>query len=164
MAKWNEKDIHVLYFGDFDPSGEHIYEALEKKFALITKQQELPLSFEDINFEKIALNYEQITKYNLPLDLSDETMEKLKKDKRGDEFKKKYGDLFQVELDAMHSLQEEEFEKLIRDSVLKYYDEDINKQNIDKHNKTDPKAELLFRLKQAIEIINEEDEEDKKED
>ena len=161
-AIWSEKEVHVLYFGDFDPSGLHIHEAVKEKFELIAKNKDLNISFEDINFERVALTEEQIKKYNLPKDLSEETMDKLKQDKRGEEFQKKYGELFQVELDAMDALHEEEFEEIIRDAVLKYYDEGINTQNIEKHNKADHKAELLFRLRQAIKIIEEEDNDERK--
>jgi len=52
-ASWGGRNVTILYFGDFDPSGLFIDEDL--KVECIFK-----------NFKRIALTEEQITKYNLP--------------------------------------------------------------------------------------------------
>jgi hypothetical protein len=56
--KESGKEIHILYFGDFDPSGDdmdyHLNNAL-RFFGL-----------EDIDFQRIAVTEEQIEEFHLP--------------------------------------------------------------------------------------------------
>ncbi|MHB1420472.1 MAG: hypothetical protein ACYCX4_12970 [Bacillota bacterium] len=79
------RPVSILYFGDFDPSGEDIVRALD----------------ESINFfgisptiEKVALTMQDIRDYNLPPDFAKKT------DSRAKVFIKQYGDVA-VELDAL---------------------------------------------------------------
>lgn len=77
--------VTVLYFGDFDPSGEDMVRSLADR-----------LSFFDCHPEiiKCALTFEDIKRYNLPPDFTKAT------DSRQAAFVAKYGDLA-VELDAL---------------------------------------------------------------
>jgi hypothetical protein len=77
--------VHVLYFGDFDPSGEDMYTSLIER-----------LNSFDIHasFTKCALTKEQIEEYNLPTDPAKTT------DRRTKDFIEKNGDI-SVELDAL---------------------------------------------------------------
>ena len=99
----DKKNIYILYFGDFDPSGEDIVRALEES-----------LNFFGIypKVKKIALTIEDITTYNLPPDFTKKT------DTRTEKFVEKYGDLA-VELDALSLpiLQEK-----IRESIKGHLD------------------------------------------
>jgi hypothetical protein len=66
------KEMHVLYFGDFDPSGDDMDDHLDRAlrfFGLVPK--------------------------------SKETIDKVNHDTRKDGFIKKYGKLYIVELDAL---------------------------------------------------------------
>lgn len=78
-------DVTVLYFGDFDPSGEDMVRSLAER-----------LSFFGCNPEiiKCALTFEDVKRYNLPPDFTKAT------DTRSAAFVAKYGDLA-VELDAL---------------------------------------------------------------
>jgi hypothetical protein len=53
------KSINVLYFGDFDPSGEDMDRHMQQSFATFRLNN-------TINFERIAITREQIQKFNLP--------------------------------------------------------------------------------------------------
>jgi len=75
----------VLYFGDFDPSGEDMARSLRERLAFFESSPEI---------QKIALTYEDIALYNLPPDFTKA------KDTRQKEFVAKYGDVA-VELDAL---------------------------------------------------------------
>lgn len=79
------KDTAVLYFGDFDPSGEDMVRSLEER-----------LSFFDCTPEiiKCALTAEDVARYHLPPDFTKPT------DSRRAAFVRKYGGIA-VELDAL---------------------------------------------------------------
>ena len=75
----------VLYFGDFDPSGEDMARSLVERLAFFDCHPELI---------KCALTRDDVTRYNLPPDFTKAT------DTRRAAFVAKYGDL-SVELDAL---------------------------------------------------------------
>jgi len=85
----NGRQVTMLYFGDFDPSGVEMMETMK-----ITLQDELGLS--DIEFKRIGLLKEDIEEYKLP-----HNPDALKKtDTRAEKHVKKYGEIA-VELDAL---------------------------------------------------------------
>jgi len=76
-VKRSGKEIHILYFGDFDPSGD---DHLDKAF------------------QRMAVTEEQIEEFNLPpMPKSKETIDKVNHDTRKNGFIKKYGRLYIVE-------------------------------------------------------------------
>lgn len=84
--KKTEKDIHILYFGDFDPSGEDIYRDIQDRL--------MQLFSINANFQKIALTPEDIDAYKLPPAPAKRT------DTRARNFIQAHGDMA-VELDAL---------------------------------------------------------------
>ena len=80
-----DKPIKILYFGDFDPSGEDILRALGDSLDFFGTSPEI---------KKIALTPEDVITYDLPPDFTKKT------DSRAAKFIKKYGDQA-VELDAL---------------------------------------------------------------
>jgi hypothetical protein len=117
--KHPDKRIHVLYFGDFDPSGEdmdrHLVEALSY----------FDLNSYVIDFERIAVTEDQIEEYDLPpIPEDSETLDKLDKDSRKDAFIDKHGQLIAVELDALLAIVPDQFKQLVQESVDQYFDED----------------------------------------
>jgi hypothetical protein len=110
------KRIHVLYFGDFDPSGEdmdrHLVDALSH-FDLQCI----------VDFERIAVTEIDIEEYNLPPVPEDsETLDKLDKDSRKGGFVDKHGQLIAVELDALLAIVPDQFKQLVQESVDQYFD------------------------------------------
>ena len=78
-------DVTVLYFGDFDPSGEDMVRSLRERLGELGSEPEII---------KCALNPDDIERYNLPPALAKPT------DTRRDAFVAKHGDV-SVELDAL---------------------------------------------------------------
>ncbi|MBA7480313.1 hypothetical protein ES707_15764 [subsurface metagenome] len=80
-----DSDVTVLYFGDFDPSGEDMVRSLIKRLASLGCQPEIV---------KCALTHDDILRYDLPPDFAKKT------DTRTAAFIDKHGDI-SVELDAL---------------------------------------------------------------
>lgn len=77
--------VAVLYFGDFDPSGEDMVRSLRERLAFFGAKPEIT---------KLALIYEDIELYQLPPDFTKTT------DSRSAAFVERWGDVA-VELDAL---------------------------------------------------------------
>lgn len=80
-----DKLVNILYFGDFDPSGEDIVRALRDSLNFFGSSPEI---------EKVALTMQDVRDYDLPPDFTKKT------DTRSAKFVKHYGDIA-VELDAL---------------------------------------------------------------
>lgn len=106
------KQAHILYFGDFDPSGQDIERNIRDKLHNTFGVQ--------VNVERMALTRDQIDKYKLPPQPAKTT------DARYESFVKEHGNMA-VELDA---LPPEELKDLIHDSVEEYFDEEYFKEEI----------------------------------
>lgn len=79
------KKVVVLYFGDFDPSGEDMFRSLQERLGFFDCEPEM---------FKCALSLDDVNRYSLPPDFTKE------KDTRRAGFVEKYGDVA-VELDAL---------------------------------------------------------------
>ena len=114
-----DKDVHILYYGDSDPSGEGMDEDLNNRLQKLTHI----LGCIKIDFQRIAVTEDQIDQYNLPTAIDAKTREKLERDPRAANFLDKYGELRQVELDALPAIVPDQFRQLILESVDKFFDE-----------------------------------------
>jgi hypothetical protein len=83
-------NVTVLYFGDFDPSGEDMVRSLRERLA----HPDLPNGGSEPEIVKCALTFRDISRYNLPPDFTKTT------DSRRAAFVAQYGDVA-VELDAL---------------------------------------------------------------
>lgn len=115
----NQQPI-LLYFGDFDPSGEEMLPSMQA-----TLRDEMGVY--GVIAKKIALTKDDITNYNLPHDPNAVK----KTDTRYKKFVEKYG-LYAVELDA---LPPDILEKKIREAILDHIDVSILNKQIDKADK-----------------------------
>jgi hypothetical protein len=59
-----DKSLHILYFGDFDPSGEDMVRDLQKRIVRYSQGERL------VRVHKIALTKEQIRQYDIPESLA----------------------------------------------------------------------------------------------
>jgi predicted small metal-binding protein len=117
-AKESGKEIHILYFGDFDPSGDNMEDHLDKAFVYF--------GLEDIDFQRVAVTEEQIEEFNLPhMPNNKETIEKVDHDTRKNGFIRKYGKLYIVELDALLAIVPDEFKLIVQESVDQFFDTSI---------------------------------------
>jgi hypothetical protein len=113
-----KKPIYILYFGDFDPSGEDIFRTIKEK---LTK--DFGISRRKLHIKKVALTLKDIKKYKLPPAPTKAT------DSRSGKFVKKYGN-FAVELEALPvKALEQKIKKNIK-SLLnwKQFQKDLKKE------------------------------------
>jgi hypothetical protein len=122
------KFIHILYFGDCDPSGEDMDRHLRNAIEQFELQN-------DIDFRRVAVTLEQIKRFKLPpLPGNQETLDKLRKDTRTIKFKKKHGGkLYAVELDALLAVAPDEFRTMIQQSVDQFFDKRIYQKTLRAH-------------------------------
>ena len=122
-----EKEVIMLYFGDFDPSGIEMLESMK-----ITLLEEMKI--ESIEFKRIALLENDIEKYKLP-----HNPNALKRtDTRANKHLERYGELA-VELDA---LRPDILELRIKESI----ESEINIDNF--NNEIEKQKDDLYKLKQ----------------
>lgn len=114
------ENVTVLYFGDFDPSGEEMVTSLRKRLSELGCNPEI---------RKVSLTKEEVQRYNLPYDFTKAT------DTRSKKFIEQYGDMA-VELDALPAAV---LQSRIVEEVEKYVDvaaidaiEEIEKQEREK--------------------------------
>jgi len=134
------KNIHIVYFGDFDPSGDYMIVDFKSRL------KKLGLDSFEYDFQKIAVTPEQIRQYNLPFNPDGPTKVKLDRDSRTTQFIEKYGELYAVEIDALPALIPDEFKSLVTLSVDQFYDKKIYNELLEKHSP----AEIRRILKEKV--------------
>jgi len=102
----DDRSLRILYFGDFDPSGENIEESAADTL------REYGADFE---IERIAITEDQIAEYDIPPAPAKTT------DSRYAAFEARHGEAIQVELDA---IEPRTLQGFIRDAISEYWDED----------------------------------------
>lgn len=85
------KEVYIFYLGDHDPSGIDMSRSNEELLNLYSRSEEYGFN---INFERIALNMDQVRRYNPPTNPAKET------DKRAAGYIREYGE-HSWELDAL---------------------------------------------------------------
>jgi hypothetical protein len=145
----------ILYFGDFDPSGVDIERFLRESMN----------GYFGINMEviRIGVTKDQIELYKLPSTPDDaEEIAKLHKDSRFNSWE--YGN-YRVELDALLAFVPDEFERIVKESIQAYFDEEIYKGVLEQQNEAKEliseklKAELPQRIKDLMKDLGLEDDE-----
>lgn len=125
--RFNDKteEITVLYFGDFDPSGEDMKRSLEKRLEELNCQPKII---------KCALTFDDIRRYKLPPNFTKKT------DTRSAAFISEYGDV-SVELDALPV-------DVLRERLKTEVESRMNLKALSKVKKREDKdrAELVKRL------------------
>jgi len=132
------KAIRILYFGDFDPSGDFMHNVVERKL------REFDL---DLNLDRILLKLEQVQLHSLPVKFEvlakkgdGQVYDKLKADPRAKGFKDKYGELMQVEIDALEPNLLIEY---VKNSILEYLDTNDYRDILKQEKKTKKKWRKL---------------------
>jgi len=112
----NHKKVHIFYLGDLDYSGMDIQRFLEESL------EYFGLDSDKLILERLALTSEQVEKFELPHRPEDtETLEKLQRDSRKNNYDLKYI----VELDALLAYVPSEFKKLVLEAIESKWDETI---------------------------------------
>ena len=139
------KNIHILYYGDFDPSGVYMDTDLENRLG------KLGLEPADIDFHRVAVTLEQIKKHRLPYNPDKMTKVKMDRDSKTRIFLDKYGKLFAVEVDALPALIPDIFrQELVIDQVEQYFDERIYQELIEEYTPKDVNKLLKDKLRTLI--------------
>jgi hypothetical protein len=110
LLEYEPENVHVLYFGDWDPSGEDMDRYIKDTFDFFDVDSDI--------FERVSITPKQIQEYNLP------TRPLKAGDSRMNGFEEIHGDRA-TELDAFLAVNADAFEKMVQDSVDNYYDQDI---------------------------------------
>jgi hypothetical protein len=101
----DDKDLQIIYFGDFDPSGadieRNVGESLDTDFGVV------------MDIERIAITRDQIDKYHIPPAPAKTS------DSRYEGFLEREGVAWQVELDA---IEPKTLQKMIEGAIKKHYD------------------------------------------
>jgi hypothetical protein len=121
------KDIHVLYFGDHDPSGLDMDRDVQERIALFSGMS--------VAFERLALKYTQVQVLNPPENPAKIT------DSRAKQYIKMYG-ASSWELDAV---EPKELARLVEDAVVNLRDEALWKAAVHREN------EMKLTLKEYAE-------------
>jgi hypothetical protein len=120
------KNIHILYCGDLDPSGENIDWYIKKRL----KQ----LGIEGVEFRRVAIRPEQIEKYNLPTLIAEKDPDKKAPDPNMVEFIRRFGNKT-CHLNAFFTKDHfNTFKEILRDAVDDYWDEDIYQEMVDEYD------------------------------
>jgi hypothetical protein len=144
-AQAEDKNLAVLYFGDYDPSGMDIERYVEEKMA----DHGVYIN----HFSRIALTLDQIQEHDLP------PVPAKKTDSRRDAFVAVHGDMA-VELDAINI---KVLKALIKDAIEEFWDEDAYTRRCDERRArvADYRKRLVAGIKELVEEWEaEEDERD----
>jgi hypothetical protein len=111
------RPLVVLYFSDFDMSGYNMPPSVARKLqALRTLRGHDALQ---IQVHAVALNYEQVSRLNLPSTPLKES------DKRADPWRAAWGHE-QTEIDALAQLQPDVLRQIARDAIKPFFDETLS--------------------------------------
>lgn len=141
---------HLLYFGDFDPSGEDIFRVISSELEALTgywatvdaSEAESYGTPGALHIEKVALTRYQVDLYNLPPIPTKAT------DSRSDRFVARHGDEA-VELDA---LPPDVLEDTVREAVEDYFDADVREEVLE--TEEEEQAEIREAVKRIRESRN----------
>jgi hypothetical protein len=136
----NGKRLVILYFGDYDPSGEDMFRDL------LERLQKLGI---DAECHKIALTEDQVTKYNLPHQPV----------KTSDPRAKNFNSKFSVELDALEP-------SLLRELIKKTIEQHLDLCAFDADQKLESKekSKLDKKLNEIADELEKDDEDDENSD
>lgn len=139
------KTVHVLYIGDFDPSGLHMFFNLQERLGFFVENgtlQSLP------EFQRLGVNDEDIEEHDLPQAPGKES------DSRAEWMREKYGKVVQVEMDALWALDTNEFQKKLRASIEDVLDMSVFEETIRVQKR---EVAALERAVDAMDLNSEDD-------
>ena len=133
---FDAENIHILYCGDLDPSGENIDWYIRKRL----KQ----LGIEGIEFRRIAITPEQIEKYDFPLLSLEQAPDKKSPNPNLAEFIRRYGNKA-THLNAFFTKDHfDSFEEILHNIIdNEYWDEDTYQEMVEEYDiEADPPDEM----------------------
>jgi hypothetical protein len=140
--KIREGKVHVLYLGDYHPSGLRTEENIRNRFQNM-----------GINFRRIAITREQIEDFGLEnlTNPDPEVMTKLQRDPNADNFRLSNGGrLYQIEVDALQVLNPDTLRDLLISNIQQYFDERIYRKALSEPKFSASKIRGLIHKKAAF--------------
>jgi hypothetical protein len=129
------KEIHIRYFGDFDPSGSDMDRDIEERLS----RYGVP----GVDFERVAVKIEHVQRYNLPPMPTDaESVKKYNNDPRKDTFESEHGGSYAVELDALTVYAPDDLRQMVQDCIEEFYDQDIYDEEVRTRSTPEFKKEI----------------------
>jgi len=128
IAQRYDKIPIILYFGDYDPSGEDIPRSIEANLK--------KLGVDAIQLKRYALMEEQVIEWNLPPAPI----------KPGDARSKNWDGLGQVELDA---IEPRKLQLMCADAIIEHFDQDLYEDLMDQEG--EERVEYKIQLKEYVE-------------
>lgn len=117
----DDKKIYILYFGNFDLFNNNIDKIINNTL----------MDFNlNIDFNRIAVTENQMRKFHLPENPNPEIIRKLDSNLGKDYFIRKYGRLFQIELESFQAYAPEKFKNIVIESVNNILNKYRNSENI----------------------------------
>ena len=117
----DDKKIYILYFGNFDLFNNNIDKIINNTL----------MDFNlNIDFNRIAVTENQMRKFHLPENPNPEIIRKLDSNLGKDYFIRKYGRLFQIELESFQAYAPEKFKNIAIESVNNILNKYRNCENI----------------------------------
>jgi hypothetical protein len=143
IARDERKQIHIRYFGDFDPSGSDMDRDIEERLAM--------LGVPSVDFERVAVKREHVEEYGLPPMPSDaESIRKFHNDPRTRGFVTEQGGQFAVELDALTVYAPDAFKQMIQDCVKKFYKKSVYDREVKKRSTPEFKREIKQMIRDKV--------------
>jgi hypothetical protein len=135
------RPLVILYFADFDPSGNQMAISVSRKV-----QAHIDLRFPHLKAElhQVALTFEQVTEYELP------STPLTKKEKRSDKWKAAHGGREQTEIDALAALRPDTLRQLTQEAIAPFYDPTLDQRAVDVWSSFDAKASAWFAAQPAF--------------
>ena len=116
-----DKKTTILYFGNFDLFNTDIDKMINNTL----------INFNlNIDFKKIAITENQMRNFHLPENPNPEIIRKLDSNLRKEYFIRKYGRIFQIELESLQAYAPENFKNLVIGSVNNILNNYKNCKNI----------------------------------
>ncbi|MFL6385164.1 MAG: hypothetical protein ACJ712_09370 [Nitrososphaeraceae archaeon] len=126
------KKVHILYLGDYDPSGLRMDEKMIDRYG----------NEYGIDLKRIAITREQIQKFGLQhlTNPDPEVLSKLRRDSNADIFRRNNGgQLFQIEVDVLRVLDPSILKDLLVSNIEGYFDKKIYNEAM-----KDPKISPMY--------------------
>lgn len=134
-----EKDIHILYFGDYDPSGYYMDRDIQERLKKLNRRN---YSEVKVNFRRVALTREQCIEFDLPskdlpMKYNPKTGKMEYKDLKAYNFLAEQvaidGRTYVCDLHALIGPYGMSFKKILQEAVDDLYNEGIYEQVIREH-------------------------------
>lgn len=160
-----KKGIHILYFGDFDPSGVQMFEDIKNRLVNIWGLEKRNFTLKmggkrhtfSFDIQRVAVNKNHIIEYDLPKDpQSKEEEMKLENDTRTPKFIKTHGRIYATELDSFPVWAPDAFEEIVVNSVNQYFNQKIYDKEVAARKEEHSEEAIKALVKKRVdELANE---------